>query len=290
MKQAQCQNRKLELRFHEGFRVPKRTLATKMDILEPIVEVTFNRKPPVFASVENIVPPQIVGTGQKLEALKARAAELRALGEKARICSVLELVRQNMAYPYPGTEAEARFKTVEKEAKDYRPKEDLSVFVEAGVGACRHFAPFYGVLGVAAGLDVEVLYGYVSNFLRPDTDQPAFRLLPFGSTEAHTWNEVHLRDEKVPVDPTVGMACFDDASKAAHYGNYRAKLGAGDKVSVTAPNRILNILQSFDISRTRLICRITVDDKPIVAPMTASFDMEIQTAKPLVERLELLIS
>ncbi len=304
MEHAQPKNRKLELRLKEGFLSPNVRRELKGPIscittMKPIVEVTFNRKPPVFGAIDNTRPRQIVGPSQKLETLKTMAMALRTFGEKVRIAELVDMVRKNLVYPYPGSGLEARFDALENDAKQDDDKrlslgkgvrsENLSVFVDAGIGKCRHFAALYGILGASANLDVELLGGIVRNFNRPDTKLPAFKSIPLGVQVEHAFNEVHLNGERIPVDPTANMVCFDDSSKAVHYENYGVCQFKDDEVSIHASDRVLSMTQQFNLTRSGLIVRISVAGEP-KAPLTASFDMEIQSAKPIVEGVEIQVS
>ena len=150
-----------------------------------------------------------------LRALSQKARRLRSLPERERITILMRMVRESFRYPFPSL-----IKKLEqdspKEAQWVKEhfqggKDDfLSEFIKRGYGECRHYAALFLILAQAANLEVILAFcleGTLINFVRQDTQEPLFSMVPLGQVNTgHAWNEVRIRNgEWITLDPTKNL-------------------------------------------------------------------------------------
>jgi len=177
----------------------------------------------------------------KMTDIASKAESLRKLPEKQRLGEVLNLLGNNLHYPYN--------EIVEKIGKNNSNLEQwitenikkskvvsISDVLENGYGVCRHLAVTYLYLAQKAGLKGTLMASNantMTNITRTDNGEGLFKMTGVGTLipTAHAWNEIQLSDDSwIPIDPTTkligdseeGLQMFKDANYTcpASFGYY----------------------------------------------------------------------
>jgi hypothetical protein len=277
---------------HEG-ETPNNTLETQNKLIFHFKDLDLSEKNPKSEEVEFVVEKQpippiengksypnshliIDSEGSKIPELVNTVRELRVLPEEERIHKVLELVRDNVKFPYPEILKKVRENNpslAEWVEENIHPKSkvvNLSELLDKGYGVCKHLSLLYLYLAQEAGL--EGMYcssgSDITNILRSDNGEPLFKMTKVGEkAPPHAWVEIRTSSGKwIPVDPTTNLV--GDTQEGVDMfkkANYMAEV-YGLKKEVNPPNSFSYVLHgSFLPDQNTALMRLTTIVKKTIS-------------------------
>ncbi len=203
----------------------------------PEVEVTVEKQPTEIVEgrhyLNNIV--KIDKETKKMKSLSGAAEKLLEIPEAERLEKVLEILRNNVNYPYEDDIkklAEKNPKLAQWITDNVKSNKTVSIseIFEKGYGQCGHLTVAYLWLAQKAGLKGTILTcpkGVIKNIVRTDTGKSLFKS---EGGPAHAWVEVQISDGRwIPVDPSVKLIGDSrerlDMFKEANYKTFCEGLG-----------------------------------------------------------------
>jgi hypothetical protein len=246
-----------------AFRIisPKIELASNLESLR--FAITVNKLPTRLELGQRIHGIVIDNESPKLIDMRHKAASLQSLPKKDRILPLMDLVSQEIKYPFPSTLEQInktdpeKGKRIQEYTRNSHIPVTLSEIVDNGYGICRHFSLTALSLAIDAGLSGVHLkhegsrdddQAKLLNVIRGDTGLPLFQ--SFGINErfdgGHSWIEILLDDgEWIPIDPTTGLTGLTpEGLETFRDANYKGILESSINDS-GLPNKVYSRAQIF---------------------------------------------
>jgi hypothetical protein len=169
---------------------------------------------------------------EKMKSISGEVLKFKDLPEKELLHKILEILRNNISYPYKETVEEVK-KTNPDLAKWLEENlslsnlpanpNKLSEIFEKGYGICGNLSLAYIYLAEKVGLNGIILSGdELKNIERSDNGQPLFKSRNIGEpAPSHVWCEIKLKNgEWFPVDPSTKLIGDENGISDFKKANY----------------------------------------------------------------------